>query len=70
MEGVMKNATPAQARAGLRVHKIVFASSMLLMLIINWLTGAPYWVIWVLLGWGVGIISHWLAVRSRLRASP
>jgi hypothetical protein len=66
----MKNATPEQASVGLRVHAIVFASSMVLMLIINWLTGAPYWVIWVLLVWGVGILSHWLAVRSQLRASP
>lgn len=29
----MKNATPAQKRIGLRIHAIVFASSMVLMLI-------------------------------------
>ena len=62
----MKNATPAQKRIGLRIHAIVFASSMVVMLIINLLTGAPYWVVWVLLAWGVGILSHWLAVRSHL----
>ena len=38
----MKNATPAQKRNGLRIHAIVFAFSMVLMLIINLLTGAPY----------------------------
>jgi 2TM domain len=57
---------PPQKRIGLRIHAIVFASSMVLMLIINLLTGAPYWVVWVLLAWGVGILSHWLAVRSHL----
>lgn len=62
----MKNATPAQMRIGLRIHAIVFALSMVLMLIINLLTGAPYWVVWVLLGWGIGMLSHRLSVRSRL----
>ena len=62
----MKNATPAQMRIGLRIHAMVFLASMVLMVIINVLTGAPYWVGWVLLGWGIGMLSHWLAVRSRL----
>lgn len=62
----MKNATPAQKRMGLRVHAIVFVSSMALMLVINLMTGAPYWVVWVLLGWGVGLLSHWLGVRRHL----
>jgi hypothetical protein len=62
----MKNATPAQMRIGLRVHAIVFVLSMLLMLVINVVTGAPYWVVWVLLAWGIGMLSHWLAVRGQL----
>ena len=62
----MKNATPEQMRIGLRIHAIVFAASMVLMLVINLLTGAPYWVVWPLLAWGVGMLSHWLAVRSHL----
>ena len=65
----MENATPAQKRIGLRIHGIVFASSMALMLIVNLLTGAPYWVGWILLAWGIGILSHWLAVRSHLARS-
>ena len=62
----MKNSTPEQIRIGLRIHAIVFVLSMALMLIINLLTGAPYWVVWVLPAWGVGILSHRLAVRSHL----
>jgi uncharacterized membrane protein len=62
----MKNATPAQMRTGLRIHAIAFMLSMLLMLVINLLTGSPYWAAWVLLGWGVGLLSHWLGVRRHL----
>jgi len=62
----MKNATPDQVRIGLRIHALVFIVSVVLMVLVNVLTGPPYWVVWVLLGWGVGILSHWLAVRSHL----
>ena len=62
----MKNATPAQMRTGLRIHAITFVASMAVMVVVNVFVGAPYWVLWVLLGWGVGILSHWLAVRSHL----
>jgi uncharacterized membrane protein len=62
----MKNATLEQMRTGLRIHAIAFVSSMVLMLVINLLTGEPNWIVWVLLGWGVGLLSHWLAVRSHL----
>ena len=62
----MKNATPEQMRVGLRIHAIVFASCIVLMVIINLLTGPPYWVVWALPAWGVGLLSHWLAVRSHL----
>jgi hypothetical protein len=60
----MKSTT--QMRTGLRIHSMTFVASMLLMLVINLLTGAPYWAAWVLLGWGVGLLSHWLAVRGHL----
>lgn len=60
----MKNATPEQKRLGLHVHAIVFLLTMLLLLIINLYTGQPYWIVWVLLGWGIGLLSHWLAVRN------
>ena len=35
---------------------------MVLLVAINLLTGSPYWVLWVLLGWGTGILSHWFEV--------
>lgn len=62
----MKNATPQQKRLGLYIHAIAFAGGMILLLLINLLIGQPYWIVWVLLGWGIGLLSHWLAVRNQI----
>jgi hypothetical protein len=35
---------------------------MVVMLILNLWIGPPYWVLWVLLGWGAGLLSHWFFV--------
>ena len=43
-------------------HLIVFALVLAGLTIINVVTGGPWWVQWVLLGWGVGIIAHALTV--------
>lgn len=32
---------------------------MVLLVAINVWTGAPYWVQWVILGWGTGVVAHW-----------
>ena len=32
---------------------------MALLMVINLWTGAPYWILWVLLGWGIGLLAHW-----------
>jgi hypothetical protein len=33
-----------------------------LLVIINAATGGPWWVLWVLLGWGIGVLAHGLFV--------
>lgn len=58
----MKYASPSQKKLGFRIHAIVFVPVMVALLTINLLTGAPYWVQWVLLGWGIGLLSHWFFV--------
>jgi hypothetical protein len=58
----MKYASPSQKKLGFRIHAIVFVPVIVVLLIINLLTGAPYWVQWVLLGWGIGLLSHWFFV--------
>lgn len=60
----MKNATPAQKRLGFRIHAMVFVPGIVLLLVINWLTGSPYWSLWVLLSWSIGLFSHWLSVGT------
>ena len=58
----MKHATPSQKKLGFRIHAIVFVPGIATLLIINLLTGPPYWVQWVLLGWVIGLVSHWFFV--------
>jgi len=58
----MKQATPSQKKLGFRIHAIVFVPSMAALVILNLLTGSPYWVQWVLLGWVIGLFSHWFFV--------
>lgn len=55
----MKNASPEEKKLGFRIHALVFVPTMIVLLIINIVIGAPYWVLWVLLGWGIGLLSHW-----------
>lgn len=62
----MKNATIPEMRAGVRIHAIVFALTMLVLVIVNLWTGAPYWVLWILLGWGSGLVIHWWAVSRHI----
>jgi uncharacterized membrane protein len=59
----VEDVSVAQKRRGLRIHALAFVPSMLVLAITNLLTGEPYWIVWVLLAWGIGLLSHWLAVR-------
>ena len=44
-------------------HLISFISTMVFLLIINLLTSPGYlWVVWPLLGWGVGLAIHYFTV--------
>jgi hypothetical protein len=58
----MKQGTPAEKTLGFRIHAMVFVPSIALLLIINLLTGSPYWVQWVVLAWGIGLFCHWFFV--------
>ncbi len=58
----MKDATPAQKKLGFRIHAIAFVPTLLALLVVNRLTGPPYWILWVLPGWSVGLFCHWFFV--------
>lgn len=51
-------------RLGFNIHALVFVLTMVLLAAINLVKGPPYWVLWVLLGWGIGLFSHWFFVRG------
>jgi hypothetical protein len=44
------------------VHLLVFVLVLALLAIVNAATGGPWWVLWVLLGWGIGLLAHGLFV--------
>lgn len=58
----MKQNTPAEKRLGFRIHAIVFVLTLSLLTVINLLTGAPYWIVWVVPGWAIGLLAHWFFV--------
>ena len=50
---------------GFYTHLAAYAVVMLLLVVINVVAGGRWWVHWVLLGWGIGIVAHALAVYGR-----
>ncbi len=55
----MKHVSESQKKLGLNIHAIVFVLTMVLLAVINVVVGRPYWVLWVLPGWGIGMLMHW-----------
>jgi 2TM domain len=53
------------ALKGFYIHLAVFALVLIALLVVNSVTGGPWWVAWVFLGWGIGVLSHGLAVMGR-----
>ena len=55
-------ARQSEKKLGFRIHAMVFVPTIVVLLIINLLIGSPYWSLWVLLGWGIGLFCHWFFV--------
>ncbi len=53
------------ALKGFYVHLTVFVLVMAGLAIVNFLTGPPWWMLWALFGWGIGLLAHGLAVSAR-----
>jgi hypothetical protein len=53
----------AEKKYGFYVHLAVYVAVNSLLLVINLVTySGSYWFIWPLLGWGIGVLLHGLAV--------
>jgi hypothetical protein len=53
------------ALKGFYIHLFIFALVLTALTIINAAVGGPWWVLWVLLGWGIGVLAHGLTVYGR-----
>ena len=52
------------ALKGFYIHLTVFALVLLALLLVNSATGGPWWVVWIFLGWGLGVLAHGLVVAG------
>lgn len=55
----MKHISRSGMKLGFHIHAFAFVVTMVLLVAINIWKGPPYWVLWVLLGWGLGVLTHW-----------
>jgi len=55
----MNQVSRSQRIRGFNIHAFAFVATMALLLAINLSKGEPYWIVWVLLGWGIGLLAHW-----------
>jgi hypothetical protein len=53
------------ALKGFYLHLFIFVLVLAGLTLVNAAVGGPWWVLWVLLGWGIGIVAHALAVLSQ-----
>jgi 2TM domain len=58
----MKDWSLAHRKRGFNIHAFTFVATMILLTVLNLWLGAPYWILWVLLGWGIGLFAHWFFV--------
>ena len=50
---------------GFYVHLFVFALVLAGLFAINAASGGSWWALWVLFGWGIGVVAHAWAVFGR-----
>ena len=62
---LMKARRQVAAMKGFYIHLFIFAVVMLGLGAINFAVGGPWWALWVLLGWGIGVLAHALTVFGR-----
>jgi hypothetical protein len=60
-------AETASKRRALKIHAIVFVLVIALLAALDWYTAEPYWIHWVILGWGLGLALHAGLLLRRLR---
>ena len=47
---------------GFFIHLTIFACVLIILFGVDWMTGEGWWVQWVFIGWGIGVLAHALVV--------
>ena len=67
----MRDVSPSEKKRGFQIHALAFVVGIVVVFVINYSTGPQYWwALWVLLGWGIGILAHWFFVLGPGAAKP
>jgi 2TM domain len=53
------------AMKGFYAHLLVFVLVLAGLFAINAASGGRWWILWVLFGWGIGLVAHAVAVFGR-----
>jgi signal transduction histidine kinase len=54
-----------RAAVGFEIHLLAYLGTMAMLGVINLMTTSYPWCVWPMLGWGIGLFVHYLAVFSR-----
>ena len=55
----MKHQSAEAKSLGFYIHALVFVVAIVVQMAINVWVGPPYWVMWVLPAWAIGVLAHW-----------
>ena len=53
-----------EALKGFYIHAAVFGAVIAGLVVVNAMTGGPWWVLWVVGGWGIGLAAHAFGVYA------
>jgi len=65
-EKLVRAKQQVDAMIGFYAHVAAFALVMITLFVVNALSSGPWWLHWVLLGWGAGVFGHALLVFGRV----
>jgi fatty acid desaturase len=54
-----------EAVKGFYIHLFIFVLVVAGLFVLNLAIGEPWWVLWIVLGWGIGVLAHRIAVMGR-----
>lgn len=58
-----------EAELGFYIHAAIFAVVLAILFAVNYSDDGDWWVQWVALGWGLGLLAHAFAVFGRVPRS-